>query len=217
MNRAKKRNMVICQKRPPLSIELLAETVIELKHSLQQFLSILVETKNKLENSEQNLTSKLAQTEKELEKIKKQSIPIGFTYVQLPKDKAPTELWPSLTCTDVSSNYEGVFFRVVGGGAGSFGVVQQENAPRLEMIHTGFIEHKIKNLHGDSSNNVSIPVTGWSDGVGTGSTGSVAVYTNFKHSDIAEIRPKNMAIKVYKRTAKTNFKVFGKSSKNHLK
>ena len=141
-------------------MELFSLCVIELKHSLQQTVSILVETKNKLENTEQTLTSKLAQTEKELEKIKKQSIPIGFTYVQLPKDKAPKELWPSLTWTDVSSEYEGVFFRVVGGGAGSFGVVQQENAPRLETIHTGFIEHRIKNVHGDPSNNVSIPVTG---------------------------------------------------------
>ncbi|KAH9409843.1 hypothetical protein TYRP_023674 [Tyrophagus putrescentiae] len=124
-----RRNLVICQQRPLPSLMLLAETVIELKHTLQQ-------TAGKLAETEKTLSSKLAQTEKELEKLKKEAIPIGFTYVQLPKDKAPGELWPSMTWTDVSKEYEGVFFRVVGGGAGSFGVVQQENAPRLEMPQT---------------------------------------------------------------------------------
>ena len=129
--------------------------------------------------------------------------PIGFTYVQLPKDRAPGELWPSMTWTDISSEYEGVFFRVVGGGAGGFGVVQLENAPRLEMVHTGNEKHKIQKIHHDLTNNVSIPVTGWSDGVRTGDLSSIenAFYINFKHTDTAEVRPKNMAVKVYKRTA----------------
>ncbi len=106
-----------------------------------------------------------------------------------------------MTWTDISSEYEGVFFRVVGGGTGGFGVVQQENAPRLEMVHTGYDNYKIKELHGADTNNVSIPVTGWSDGLWTGATSGTDVFINFKHTDTAEVRPKNMAIKVYKRTA----------------
>lgn len=189
-----RRNLAICQRMPPPSLRLLAETVIELKHTLQQTASRLAET-------EKTLTSKLAQNEKKLEKLKKEAIPIGFTYVQLPKDKAPGELWPSMTWTDISSEYEGVFFRVVGGGAGSFGVVQQENVPRLEMVHTGTSIYKIKELHENYSNDVSIPVTGWSDGLWTGSSSGSDLFINFKHTDTAEVRPKNMAIKVYKRTA----------------
>ncbi len=193
-----RRNLVICQRTPPPSLRLLAETVIELKHILQQTTSRLTET-------EKTLASELAQTRKELEKIKNETlipIPIGFTYVQLPKDKAPGELWPSMTWIDISSEYEGVFFRVVGGGAESFGVVQKENAPRLEMVHTGFRDYKITaNLFSDPTNNVSIPVTGWSEGVLTGGISGNGFYINFKHTDTAEVRPKNMAIKVYKRTA----------------
>ena len=201
--RCARSNAAVCQRMPPLSLKLLAETVVELKHSLQQTTSKLADTENKLAKTEKTLTSKLAQTETKLEKLKKENIPIGFTYVQLPKDKAPGELWPSMTWTDISSEYEGVFFRVVGGGAGGFGVVQLENAPRLEMVHTGNEKHKIQKIHHDLTNNVSIPVTGWSDGVRTGDLSSIenAFYINFKHTDTAEVRPKNMAVKVYKRTA----------------
>ena len=139
-----------------------------------------------------------------MKKFKKETlivIPIGFTYFQLPKDKAPSELWPSMIWSDKSSEYEGVFFRVVGGGANSFGVVQQENAPRLEMVHTGTVDHKIKTVYGNYDNNVSIPVTGWSDDLWTGGDTGNTFFVNFKHTDTSEVRPKNMAIKVYKRIA----------------
>lgn len=139
-----------------------------------------------------------------MEKFKKETlivIPIGFTYFQLPKDKAPSELWPSMTWSDISSEYEGVFFRVVGGGANSFGVIQQENVPRLETVYVSSGGDDLNKGLVNFGKNMSIPVTGWSKGYcGAGFTGA-CMYTYYKHTDTSEVRPKNMAIKVYKRTA----------------
>ena len=178
--RCEKRNMVVCQRMPPMSVQLIAATVIELKHSLQMMASSLAENKKEIAAT----------------------IPIGFTYVQLPKDKPPSELWPSMTWADVSKDYEGVFFRVVGGDAASFGQLQQGNAPRLGTIHSTLHGKDDINTYRGSPYNLTIPMSGWSDGIFTGSyTGANYYYMNFKLTDTGEVRPKNMAIKVYKRTA----------------
>ena len=105
-----------------------------------------------------------------------------------------------MTWTDISSNYEGVFFRVVGGNAGSFGAVQQEDAPRLEGVYSSkedpFNKGKVIIDH-----EMTIPLTGWSQGFRTGDSYGDAVYTSFKNTYSTEVRPKNMAIKIYKRIA----------------
>jgi hypothetical protein len=54
----------------------------------------------------------------------KNPVPIGFIYVQLPKEKSPTEIWPWMTWINVSSDYAGHFFRVEGGNAAPFGQSQ---------------------------------------------------------------------------------------------
>ncbi len=202
-DRCAKGNQVVCQRMPLPSILEISRTVIELKHSLQQTAGKLAETENKLEKTEKNLV----ETKKELlEKLNKESIPIGFIYVQLPKDKAPSELWPSMTWQDISADYEGVFFRVVGGDAASFGQVQQGNAPRLGTVHATYDNNDVINTNNGLPYNLTIPASSWSDNIHTGSysvvsNGNIHYYINFKLTDTGEVRPKNMAIKVYKRTA----------------
>ncbi len=198
-DRCARNSRVVCQRMPLPSIWVISRTVIELKHSLQQTASKLAETESKLEKTEKSLV----ETKKEfLEKLNKESIPIGFIYVQLPKDKAPSELWPSMTWTDISADYEGVFFRVVGGDAASFGQVQQGNAPRLGTVHIIYDSVDEINTYHRAPYNLTIPMNGWSDQICTGSySGSNNHYINFKLTDTGEVRPKNMAIKVYKRTA----------------
>ncbi len=193
-----KKNLAVCQRLPLPSIRLLAEALIALKHNLQQTTSELADTKKELIQNTKNL----AETKKELlEKLNKESIPIGFIYVQLPKDKAPTELWPSMTWHDISADYEGVFFRVVGGNAASFGQVQQEGAPRLGTVHISDVAKDVINNHYVAPYNLTIPASDWSDGIRTGAKeSSTFFYMNFKLTN-TEVRPKNMAIKVFKRVA----------------
>ena len=57
----------------------------------------------------------------------KNPVPINFTYVQLPHEKEPVEIWPWMIWEDVSANYSGVFFRVIVGEAAPFGQIQMEN------------------------------------------------------------------------------------------
>ena len=185
-----RKNLVVCQRTPTLSLKLLAETIIVLKHSLLQI-------------SEQLATTRI-ESEKEITALKKSTVPIGFTYVQMPKDKSPEVLWPGMTWTDVSDAYKGVFFRVAGGNASDFGEVQPYNAPRLETVYVGDSSNKLLNKKLLNYNhNLTIPVSGWSDGISSGSTynANYLYYMNFKHSEVEEVRPVNMAVKVYRRTA----------------
>ncbi|KAH9403612.1 hypothetical protein TYRP_014797 [Tyrophagus putrescentiae] len=177
-----RKNLVVCQRTPTLSLKLLAETMIVLKHRLAAAEGELVQLKN---------DSSIA------------AIPVGFIYVQLPKHKGPEELWPRAVWKEVSAEFEGVFFRVVGGNASEFGKVQQENAPRLETVYVGDTNVMHSGQKVSQNHNLTIPVTGWSDPIITGGdyNGNYYFYMNFKHTDVAEVRPKNMAVRVFQRTA----------------
>lgn len=57
-------------------------------------------------------------------------VPIGFIYIQLPRENSPVETWPWVEWEDVSSEYEILFFRTEGGNAAPFGEMQEEDSPR---------------------------------------------------------------------------------------
>lgn len=148
------------------------------------------------------------------------TVPLGFIYVQLPKEKGPSEIWPKhLVWTEVSQAYSGVFFRVIGGEAAQFGTVQQESLPFIDQIEYADCEVRPKNRCNFTTlagAEMSLSKTGgnggWSGNVitaagfnvnedslniegGTKYTGTL----NF-HTKSAEVRPRNMAVRVWKRT-----------------
>ena len=118
-------------------------------------------------------------------------VPIGFIYVQLPKDKAPADIWPSFKWLDASADYQGVFFRVMGGTSGKFGEIQVEDAPRITTI-------QLSDASKYADKNVNIPKGGLAK-IKAGSTGNL-MYFEFDVSN-TEVRPRNMAVKVWRRTA----------------
>jgi Lectin C-type domain len=128
--------------------------------------------------------------------LKKNLIPIGFIYVQLPKEKSPTSIWSWMTWKDVTSDYAGLFFRAEGGEAATFGQVQQDNAPRLVEVNTQLIRF-IKSNQTNWWNN-TIPRGGWSNWVFNGGNSGEEVDMRFQVSG-GEVRPRNMAIRVWKR------------------
>jgi len=106
--------------------------LIETKQMLLDAKQSIEKNKNDLSKTNQTLvqtTKTITQNQNELIEIKQNPVPIGFIYVQLPYEKSPSEVWPTLQWTDMSANYSGVFFRVDGGGAALFGYIQNENAP----------------------------------------------------------------------------------------
>jgi hypothetical protein len=137
----------------------------------------------------------------------KNPFPIGFIYVQLPKEKSPSEIWPWMTWNEVSYAYAGVFFRVTGGEAASFGQVQEDNAPRLEEVNTvwnnedswKYISRKGQRVKGQTHGNITIPKTGLSNWIMSGGWDGTPKYVSFSLSG-GEVRPRNMAIRIWKRT-----------------
>ena len=131
-------------------------------------------------------------------------VPFGFIYVQLPKEKSPQEIWPWMSWTDISSSFNGVFFRVASGNAASFGTVQEEFSPYIDEIK--FSESGVEH-HRSSSHTEDAKISrngGWTGNVlsayfANGNGAVVYDYLNF-HTAAGEVRPKNMAIKVWKRT-----------------
>ncbi len=120
----------------------------------------------------------------------KNPFPIGFIYVQLPKEKSPTEIWPWMTWKDVTSDFAGLFFRAEGEAA-PFGQIQQDNAPRLSQLETD--QNSFKHIDMPTSNWSSYTYTGNSGGGGT----EYRMRFNMRGG---EVLPRNMAIRVWKRT-----------------
>lgn len=121
-------------------------------------------------------------------------IPVGFTYVQLPKDKPPQEIWPQLKWQDVSAAYAGVFFRVNGGGASTFGQVQGQSIPTMH-IQTVWgagpgVDSVDSYFHFDK----------WSDWFQTGDHKPQEPRRARFSWMSEELRPRNMAIRIWKRS-----------------
>lgn len=127
-------------------------------------------------------------------------VPLGFIYVQLPYEKSPQEIWSGMTWTDISYIFDGVFFRVASGKAASFGTVQEEFSPYIDEIKYEYIWDSV-----DAPHYVKIPRTGgWSGKIenaliNSGNGREYRGYHNF-HFAAGEVRPKNMAVKIWKRT-----------------
>lgn len=126
------------------------------------------------------------------------AMPIGFVYIQLPDQQPPQEIWPSITWENISPNYEGVFFRVEGGTAGKFGHTQEENSPRLKRIQSEWYrEPQTVNtdVHIRADGKKSPPVY----------LSRIAVHMETSYDTLSftvsggEVRPRNMAIRVWKR------------------
>ncbi len=141
-------------------------------------------------------------------------VPLGFIYVQLPQEKSPQEIWPWMSWTDISLQYDSTFFRVAGSKAETFGKTQPEATPFIDSV-------EYTNCQQVPSNDCAklktedkyqwaqkIPLSGgWS-----GRVYSVNFYNNGRtpanmydgalrfHVTPSEVRPKNMAVKVWKRT-----------------
>ena len=134
--------------------------------------------------------------------LKNNPVPIGFTYVQFPKEKDPGDLWPWMIWKDVTSDYAGVFFRAGGGDAAPFGQVQQGDSPRLVKVETSDAFEGMKVAPTGPAvgylQSLSIPLNGATDWTDTGSNSGAGRYIKFETSG-TEVRPKNMAIKVWRR------------------
>ncbi len=118
-------------------------------------------------------------------------VPIGYIYIQYPNQALPNEIWPSTGWSDVSSQYDGVFFRANGGSSSSFGSVQDENSPRLTNILSRIDD-------GYRAFDINVPPGSWSPRITLGAWSGDNVQSQFLVSG-GEVRPRNMAVRIWKR------------------
>ncbi len=141
-------------------------------------------------------------------------VPLGFIYVQLPQEKSPQEIWPWMSWTDISPQFDSTFFRVAGSKAEVFGKTQPELIPFIDSVEYTDCQWKptdaCAKLKAEDrylwGQNIS-QSGGWSGKVSSPNAFNIgnSPASTYKaamrfHVTPGEVRPKNMAVKVWKRT-----------------
>ena len=173
---------------------------------LQETVNAQQETINKqkviLENFKKNQDETVDFQNKEINSMKldlnkiDSIIPIGFIYTQLPQQSMPKELWPNMEWKEVTSEYAGLFFRAEGGKSAAFGQIQEANQSWISSVDI-FGWH-YDSFHGpeEMSKVTNLEENKW---VETNPEKSLAImHLNFFTTG-GEVRPKNTAIKIWKR------------------
>lgn len=180
-----KRNGVLCQKELSWTLKDAVNEIIRLRKQLHEEVTDLKQV-------DLVLTDEIAA-------VKAVAVPVGSIYIEYYAQVDPETLWPSLSWLDVSSSYSGMFFRAIGGDSENWGAAQADCAPRItEMSYT---EKDDGDLYPSP---LTIPKNGWSE------FGRVGYYQRqgpwsreglqFK-TEHCEVRPKNLAIRLWKRIA----------------
>ena len=128
----------------------------------------------------------------EIKELQKSDIPLGFIYEQKPFQPPPTQLWPDLEWVEITKEYAGLFFRVEGKGSGRFGKIQKANTTDIVGLWTECLTHV--NYRGTDRDSYKIKQGKWSGGV----CGD-ALYNMAFYKTKGEVRPKNTAIRLWKR------------------
>ena len=149
----------------------------------------------KKQSSKTVMTQQINNLTKVVENLSLEVIPIGFLYTRFPYQSSPDVLWPNMKWTEVTQSYAGLFFRAEGNGSLNFGHTQQDNAPHLTGVGT------LKNNGANPIIPIDTKIGGTSGWIytGDGNVNDKRIFLNFKMSG-GEVRPKNMAVKIWKRT-----------------
>lgn len=173
----KKHNLVVCQRMQMWTTGRITKSYIRLKRQYE-FKVEQLEITNK---TVYNLTNN--------------PVPIGFIYVQFPFQPQPQSIWPNVKWEEVTSKYANYFFRAQGDKTGPFGSNQSETSPHLSSVSNSYYKDSP-----NSDTSVSCYKGSWSSRIFTGAYyASGSEYLSFFVSN-DEVRPQNMAIKIWKRT-----------------
>lgn len=130
------------------------------------------------------------------------TIPVGFNYVQYPGESAPADLFGG-EWENISAQFAGQFFRAEGGNAAAFGSAQGDGAPNIAGM---FGNVQFRNGAGGGNFSGAFYNAGtYNNGFGDSSNwnsptvGFSAANSNGKYA-LAEIRPVNTTIRIWKRT-----------------
>ncbi|XP_054154855.1 uncharacterized protein LOC128953395 [Oppia nitens] len=191
-----KRNQVVCQLMlpklaPPIDDDTDNAKLLKMIQAIQLYTEKLQQQLLGLETNYQNINKQLAVVGVVT------AVPVGFIYVQLPGQQLPSQLWPaeSVKWQEITADYEGLFFRVLGAGSAPFGQLQSANSSgqlstiRSRSCYTG--------NHGSECDDfiTEIPESGWSpEFIRKDFSNDMYFYMTS-----GENRPRNTAIRIFKR------------------
>lgn len=125
--------------------------------------------------------------------------PLNTIHVQYPRELEPSEVW---NCSgigvwkDISSQYAGHFFRVLGRNSAAWGSIQQPSSPYLKTLIKWSCGGEGAGCTNGPKEEIQAQLGGWSDGYLHISHNSDSEL-DFVHSN-DEVKPINMAIKIWK-------------------
>ena len=136
----------------------------------------------------------------EIQSLKTKSdslIPLGFLYTQYPLNLSPIELWPNMSWLEVTNKFANLFFRAEGPETEPFGTMQLANQSWISNIITGGYKPT-------SFDNYRVEVENYplNDRLGhwTKLFKNQAFFDRIEFfTTDSEVRPKNTAIKIWKR------------------
>ena len=155
----------------------------------------------KLQNTVENQQKQITQLTNSLTQV---ILPIGFIYTQLPNQSSPSALFPSQKWSDITSSYAGLFFRAEGQGSSSFGSIQDGSSPTLDKVkyEDQYTINDAREANGNSE--IKMVKGGWSEWIWTsdvfhGEMDPSDRYYKSYHVSNDEVRPRNQAIRIWKR------------------
>jgi hypothetical protein len=124
-------------------------------------------------------------------------LPTGYTYIQLPSQLSPIELWPSLKWTDITHQYSNHFFRCAHNSTlGHQSDTTDSRCPTVTALQSG--DHFYPSIANKPFNNISLSVGQWSEYLFSGTYGGHWFGLRL-HSNASEVRPINTAVKVWRK------------------
>ena len=149
-------------------------------------------------------TTKIANTSYVVSKLKEKIMPIGSTYIQFSGSPDPATLFDG-SWTNISNNFSGKFLRIEGGNAASFGNNQNNGLPNItgninvliayeNASANGAFKETWRNMNGQLGN-PGTTMGGYSFVMDASRSSSIY------QDDITEVRPENITVRIWKRTA----------------
>ena len=178
-----KPSLVVCQRKQELNLSLIKNLFQNLSDTIEKQQNSITEQGEKIKSLEQKLEDQSSLV----------TFPLGFLYTQFPNQTSPVELWPHLSWADVTEEYSGLFFRAEGTGSEPFGKIQQSNQTHISSYKWRvFYERNDKTMYDQfiyemTEGTWSSIERGW----------GLADFGLFQTK--GEVRPKNTAIKIWKR------------------
>ena len=216
-----KKYLIACQKKQDTKTVLsqqvknLTNVIEKQQNELKSHQSLMEKQQNQINNQKLQLTNQSTLIGKQivqLDSVQKTHqdqlnnqqkeisslIPLGFLYTQLPNQSSPDVLWPNMKWTEVTQQYAGLFFRAEGSGSLPFGQTQPSNQSWISDIWTW--SQTADNENGRYPFNIGLKEGEWTEFFpGAELDGYPMFYGLRFYTTSAEVRPKNTAIKIWKR------------------